>query len=181
MRNSFFGAFKAAISDGLKRWNDYSGRTTRSQFWWFYLFTVISPLILSAISLVGLLLISILNLDSLANLIYLFSFLYLLIIPSVIASGVRRMHDVGKSGWFILVPIYNLVLFVQPSLEKGRIPNWILAERVSFLFIFFSGLSIFSGGFQDALGGAIFWLIIYLLLKRRNKSIDRSSWGKDKK
>jgi uncharacterized membrane protein YhaH (DUF805 family) len=107
--------------------------------------------------------------------------LYLLIIPSVIASGVRRMHDVGKSGWFILVPIYNLVLFVQPSLEKGRIPNWILAERVTFLFIFFSGLSIFSGGFQDAAGGAIFWLIIYLLLKRRNKSIDRSSWGKDKK
>jgi uncharacterized membrane protein YhaH (DUF805 family) len=24
--------------------------------------------------------------------------------------AVRRMHDVGKSGWFILIPIYNLVL-----------------------------------------------------------------------
>jgi uncharacterized membrane protein YhaH (DUF805 family) len=29
------------------------------------------------------------------------------------------MHDVGKSGWFILVPIYNLVLAVSPS--KSRI------------------------------------------------------------
>lgn len=31
------------------------------------------------------------------------------IIPSI-AVGVRRMHDVGKSGWFILIPIYNLIL-----------------------------------------------------------------------
>ena len=28
----------------------------------------------------------------------------------MIVQGVRRMHDVDKSGWFILVPIYNLVL-----------------------------------------------------------------------
>ena len=32
-----------------------------------------------------------------------------------LAVGVRRMHDVGKSGWFILVPIYNLIL----ALTKG--------------------------------------------------------------
>jgi uncharacterized membrane protein YhaH (DUF805 family) len=28
----------------------------------------------------------------------------------MIVAGVRRMHDVDKSGWFILVPIYNLIL-----------------------------------------------------------------------
>jgi uncharacterized membrane protein YhaH (DUF805 family) len=27
-----------------------------------------------------------------------------------IAVGVRRMHDVGKSGWFLLIPIYNIIL-----------------------------------------------------------------------
>jgi uncharacterized membrane protein YhaH (DUF805 family) len=32
-----------------------------------------------------------------------------MIIPSI-AVGVRRMHDVGKSGWFLLVPIYSLIL-----------------------------------------------------------------------
>jgi uncharacterized membrane protein YhaH (DUF805 family) len=32
-----------------------------------------------------------------------------LLVPSI-AVGVRRMHDVGKSGWFILIPIYNLIL-----------------------------------------------------------------------
>ncbi len=28
----------------------------------------------------------------------------------LIIQGVKRMHDVDKSGWFVLVPIYNLVL-----------------------------------------------------------------------
>ena len=35
-------------------------------------------------------------------------------IPTL-AAAVRRLHDVGKSGWFILVPIYNLILLVTPS------------------------------------------------------------------
>jgi uncharacterized membrane protein YhaH (DUF805 family) len=30
----------------------------------------------------------------------------------MIYQGVKRMHDVDKSGWFILVPIYNLVLLL---------------------------------------------------------------------
>ena len=34
-----------------------------------------------------------------------------ILIPSI-AVGVRRMHDVGKSGWFLLIPIYNLILTV---------------------------------------------------------------------
>jgi uncharacterized membrane protein YhaH (DUF805 family) len=31
------------------------------------------------------------------------------LIPSI-AVGVRRMHDVGKSGWYLLIPFYNLIL-----------------------------------------------------------------------
>tara|TARA_B110000459_G_scaffold179685_1_gene205868 strand:- start:986 stop:1153 length:168 start_codon:yes stop_codon:yes gene_type:complete len=31
------------------------------------------------------------------------------LIPGI-AVAVRRMHDVGKSGWFILIPIYNIIL-----------------------------------------------------------------------
>lgn len=41
-------------------------------------------------------------------------FLLAVLIPHV-AVGVRRMHDVKKSGWFILVPIYSLLL----AIEKG--------------------------------------------------------------
>lgn len=32
-----------------------------------------------------------------------------IIVPSI-AVAVRRMHDLGKSGWYILIPIYNIVL-----------------------------------------------------------------------
>lgn len=42
--------------------------------------------------------------------------MYLLILPLVLplfAASIRRMHDTGRSGWFILVPIYNLVLACQ--------------------------------------------------------------------
>jgi len=37
------------------------------------------------------------------------------LIPGI-AVAIRRMHDVGKSGWFILIPIYNLVLAVTPGI-----------------------------------------------------------------
>ena len=109
-----------------------------------------------------------LNLDSLRFSI-LIAYLYLLLVPSTIALQVRRMHDVGKSGWFILIPLYNLYLFVQPSLEKGRIPNWILAEKVSLGFVGILVLSLFSGDFGTNLGGLVLWSLIYLAIHRRNQ------------
>lgn len=36
-----------------------------------------------------------------------------------IAVGVRRMHDVGKSGWFLLIPIYSLILALTNG-EEGE-------------------------------------------------------------
>jgi uncharacterized membrane protein YhaH (DUF805 family) len=43
---------------------------------------------------------------------------YLFIVPlwlPLFAAGIRRIHDTGRSGWFILVPIYNLILMCTPS------------------------------------------------------------------
>ena len=39
------------------------------------------------------------------------------LVPSI-AVAIRRMHDIGKSGWFILIPFYNLYLFSIEG-EKG--------------------------------------------------------------
>jgi len=33
-------------------------------------------------------------------------------LPSI-AVGIRRMHDAGKNGWFLLIPFYNFVLLVS--------------------------------------------------------------------
>ena len=43
----------------------------------------------------------------------------LFILPLVLplfAAGVRRIHDNDKSGWFILVPIYNIILLATAGM-----------------------------------------------------------------
>ncbi|MGA0080116.1 MAG: DUF805 domain-containing protein [Candidatus Nanopelagicus sp.] len=88
----------AATKDGFIRFSDFSGVSTRSQYWYFVLSTTIATVIAQvAFGDFGGNLVSIITL-----------------LPTI-AVAVRRMHDVGKSGWFILVPIYNLVLAVSPS------------------------------------------------------------------
>ena len=87
-----------AISDGFKRYTDFSGASSRSQYWYFILTTNIAAIIGQ------------LSYGDLGGDIIAFGTL----IPTL-AVAVRRVHDVGKSGWFILVPIYNIILFVTPS------------------------------------------------------------------
>ena len=88
----------AALQDGFNRYADFSGKSTRSQYWYFALGTT---LITFAASLVAG--------EMFGNFVALIT-----ILPSI-STAVRRMHDVGKSGWFVLVPIYNFVLLVTPS------------------------------------------------------------------
>ena len=81
----------------LQNYATFSGRARRSEYWYFVLFNVIISIALGFIG--GMMGISILSsIYSLA-----------ILVPSI-AVGVRRMHDVGKSGWFLLIPIYNLIL-----------------------------------------------------------------------
>ena len=82
-----------------KNYANFEGRARRSEYWYYTLFYYLIAIVLifvdqaigSEIGIVGL----VFALGSL--------------IPSI-AVGVRRMHDVGKSGWYLLIPIYNLVL-----------------------------------------------------------------------
>jgi uncharacterized membrane protein YhaH (DUF805 family) len=91
-----------AISNGFSKVFDYKGKAKRYEFWYFVLFwylaTLIGTIFLASLNLAGLL-----------------TLLYLSLFACSISVSVRRMHDVGKSGWFILIPIYSLYLYVQPS------------------------------------------------------------------
>ena len=106
---------KLAITDGLHRWKDFSGLSSRPQLWWFLLFytlfsfacQLIPPLLFFVFEPQGVL----------ATLLFGLIFSWMLLIPSVLAVQVRRMHDVGKSGWFCLVPYYNFYLYAQPSIK----------------------------------------------------------------
>ncbi len=81
----------------LQNYATFNGRARRSEYWYFFLFNVIIAIVLAVTGVfMGTTILS--NLYSLA-----------VLIPGI-AVGVRRMHDVGKSGWFLLIPIYNLIL-----------------------------------------------------------------------
>ena len=87
-----------AIQDGFKRYSDTSGRSTRPQFWYFALFYIIVNFISSLIF------------SDLIDLI-----VNIAIFIPYLTAGIRRMHDVGRSGWFIIVPIVNLVFLVSAT------------------------------------------------------------------
>lgn len=110
-----------------EKFANFDGRASRSEFWWFYLFTVIVALVgylpfifLAVISAgmdnaVG-------TLFSLLTVLWVIVWLVVLIalyIP-LLAVGCRRLHDRGQSGWFqllLLVPCGSLVLIVLWALE----------------------------------------------------------------
>jgi uncharacterized membrane protein YhaH (DUF805 family) len=87
-----------SVKGSLSKYAVFSGRATRNEFWTFYLFYIVINV---TAGFTGSSLIE--NLVTLG------------LITPLIACGARRMHDVGKSGWFQLVPFYNLYLLVQPS------------------------------------------------------------------
>ena len=87
--------FQTAIRSGFQNYTNFKGRASRAEYWWWALFTVILSILLSSIN------------DSLGNLGSLVTLL-----PSI-AVAIRRVHDVDRAGWFILVPIYNLVLVLR--------------------------------------------------------------------
>jgi uncharacterized membrane protein YhaH (DUF805 family) len=81
---------------------NFKGRATRQEYWMFALFNFIFSFVLGFV-------------DGFTGLGFIYPLYGLaLFIPSI-AAGIRRMHDVGKSGWFILIPIYNLILAVSSS------------------------------------------------------------------
>lgn len=110
-------SFGQAISSVFKNYANFNGRARRSEFWFFALFNLIIYL---AASVINYLIASSSDTTSIIGIIYL---LYSLatILPSLAVSW-RRLHDIGKSGayiLFILIPlvgwIFLLAWFVKDS------------------------------------------------------------------
>lgn len=81
----------------IQNYANFNGRARRKEYWMFFLFNVLISAILGVIDGNA-------GNDVLSNV-----YTIALLLPSL-AVAVRRMHDVGKSGWYILIPIYNLIL-----------------------------------------------------------------------
>lgn len=97
--------FSKAISTCLGKYGTFVGRAGRSEFWWFYLFTLLmtwGSAIVGAAAGGGMI-------DLLPSLVSLAFF-----IPTL-AAGSRRLHDIGKSGWWqllLFIPILGWILLV---------------------------------------------------------------------
>lgn len=95
----------------FENYANFSGRARRQEYWMFSLISIVIYIVLSVFGLIP----AIRIVFSILNLIFLLG----IMIPSI-AVGVRRMHDVGKSGWYIIIPVYSLILACMEG-EKG--PN----------------------------------------------------------
>ncbi|GAA0625740.1 DUF805 domain-containing protein [Kribbella sandramycini] len=84
-----------------KRYAQFSGRARRKEFWFFQLFFFIGALVLSILdSLLGLEFYKSATYGSFGYLAVVFQLA--LLVPSI-AVSVRRLHDVGRSGWWVLL------------------------------------------------------------------------------
>ena len=110
----------------LKNYAKFSGRARRSEYWFFALFNMIFALIAMVLdNFLG----TTLSMGDGVSLPY--GYMYLLYVLAVFIPGlavtVRRLHDIGKSGWMFLIvlipiigPIWLLVLFCTDSQQGSN-------------------------------------------------------------
>lgn len=99
----------------LKNYAGFSGRARRQEYWMFVLFNAIISIVL-------------MTLEGLLGLYGVLGGLYSLavFIPSI-AVSIRRLHDTGRSGWWMLIgfvpllgAIVLLIFFIQDSMQGSN-------------------------------------------------------------
>ncbi len=97
--------FQESIRVCFTKYFDFSGRATRSEYWWFFLFLVLGGLLGGVLSPIAS------GLFTLATLV-----------PSI-AVATRRLHDTRRSGWWqliILVPLLGIIVLLVFMAQEGK-------------------------------------------------------------
>ena len=102
--------------DALRKYAQFNGRSRRSEYWYFVTMNLIIMIIIGLIAQISL---PIETTDQLINQSIITITYYLITIIPTLAVSVRRMHDVGKSGWYLLIPVYSFILAVTEG-NKGN-------------------------------------------------------------
>lgn len=87
----------------LKNYVGFQGRARRKEYWMFFLFNFLITILLSTIE-------ALLGLGGILSAIYGLAVL----LPSI-AVSVRRLHDIGRSGWWMLlsiIPVIGLIVLL---------------------------------------------------------------------
>jgi len=97
--------FQESIQVCFNKYVDFSGRASRSEFWWFFLFCCLVSI---AAGMFGFIVNCLVSLA--------------LLLPQV-AAATRRLHDTGRSGWWQLIgliPVIGwIVMIVFLAQESG--------------------------------------------------------------
>lgn len=84
----------------LKKYVAFSGRASRREFWMFVLINFVIGFVLGFVT--GLI-------DPKGGLSFVGTLFQLAVLLPSIAVGVRRMHDTDRPGWWVIVPIMNII------------------------------------------------------------------------
>ena len=123
-------SFFDAVTSAFRKYFDFSGRASRSEFWWFFLFCVLLYMLTFSLSVddFGP------PVESNAEALFLsqaltswFGVAFIVTLVPSISISVRRFHDINMSGW------WYVILQIAPSL---------LAQYI-FIFSFISILTLF--------------------------------------
>jgi uncharacterized membrane protein YhaH (DUF805 family) len=104
---NFVDAVKTVLTVNYANFN---GRSARPEYWWWVLFSVIVAVIFYVL---------IMAVPAIRYLQMIYSLAVL--IPSI-AVGVRRLHDIDKSGWWILIgliPIIGWIVLIYWYIQEG--------------------------------------------------------------
>lgn len=133
----------AAVKSGFRKYVRFGGRATRPEFWWWMLFIVIASIVLGIIDrIIG----RAIGAEDFTLLGSLFGLATLL--PSLAVAS-RRLHDIGKSGWWQLL-WYAI---------------WMLAWVIVGVFVFALALSFAIAGDLDvfARGDSVATTLVVIL------------------
>lgn len=109
--------FSQSVSTVYNKYLDYTGRASRSEYWWFVLFEII---VYGGLNVIG----AFTGGNSMPFWVYLVEGIFGLVtfLPALCLS-VRRMHDIGKGGGWIfitLVPLIGQIWFFILTLLPGE-------------------------------------------------------------
>jgi uncharacterized membrane protein YhaH (DUF805 family) len=97
-----------AVKTCFKKYVEFNGRAARPEFWWFALFQIVVSVVLGIVSR---------QLEGLASLA--------MLLPAL-AVGARRLHDIDKSGWWMLlwlVPVLGWIVLIYWAVQPGEVAS----------------------------------------------------------
>jgi len=101
-------SFMSATKSGIGKSFTFSGRSSRSEYWWWMLASILFQIICTIIAVLG-------NVGVAAI------FPILLVLPTA-TMIVRRLHDLEKSGWWfliVLIPLVGILYLIYLFIQEG--------------------------------------------------------------